>query len=119
MSSLDEVCILMCTLIGHRPNSTTSVVDVAPAVRMVQGQHTSSAIMTKRKPVTYRHVASVAAAAVAAAVAAAAAAAAAAVRTSVLGVDSSETTRAGLVQPQVHLAARHPASYRPSLGPPD
>ena len=117
MSSLDEVCILMCTLIGHRPNSTTSVVDVAPAVRMVQGQHTSSAIMTKRKPVTYRHVASVAAAAAVAVVAAAAAAAA--VRTSVLGVDSSETTRAGLVQPQVHLAARHPASYRPSLGPPD
>ena len=115
MSSLDEVCILMCTLIGHRPNSTTSVVDVAPAVRMVQGQHTSSAIMTKRKPVTYRHVASVAAAAAVAVVAAAAAA----VRTSVLGVDSSETTRAGLVQPQVHLAARHPASYRPSLGPPD
>ena len=104
----------MCTLIGHRPNSTTNVVDVAPAVRMVQGQHTSSAIMTKRKPVTYRHVASVAAAAVAAAVVAAAA-----VRTSVLGVDSSETTRAGLVQPQMHLAARHPASYRPSLGPPD
>ena len=53
--------------------------------------------------VTYRRVASVAAAAV---------------RTVVLGVDSNEITRAGLVLPQTHLAARHPASFRPSWVPP-
>ena len=63
--------------------------------------------MAEREPITYRHVASAAAAV-------AVAAAAAAAHTSALGVDSSETTRAGLVQPQIHLAARHPASFRPS-----
>ena len=57
---------------------------------------------------TYRHVAS---AVVAVAVAVAAAAA---VHISVLGVDSNETMRAGLAQPQIRLAARHPASFRPS-----
>lgn len=50
---------------------------------------------------TYRLVASAAVAAVVA-------------HTSALGVDSGGTMRAGLVQPQIHLAARHPASFRPS-----
>ena len=54
---------------------------------------------------TYRHVAF--ADAVAAVVAAA-------VHTLVPGGDLGETVRAGLVLPQRHLAARHPASFRPS-----
>ena len=57
--------------------------------------------MTEIDNVTYRHVASVAAVAVHTAV----------------RVDSNETTRAGLVLPQTHLAARHPASFRPSWVP--
>ena len=64
--------------------------------------------MTEIDNVTYRHVASVVAAA-----------AAVAVRTADFGVDfANETTRAGLVLPQTHLAARHPASFRPSWVPP-
>ena len=59
--------------------------------------------MTEIDNVTYRHVASVAAAAVVAVH---------------IGVDSNEITRAGLVLPQTHLAARHPASFRPSWVPP-
>ena len=66
------------------------------------------AIMTKRKSLTYRHVAS----------AAVAAAVAVAVHIIVLGVGLSETMRAGLVLPRTHLAARHPASFRPSWVPP-
>lgn len=58
--------------------------------------------MTEIDIVTYRH----------------ASVAAVAGHTAVLGVDSNETTRAGLVLPQTHLAARHPASFRPSLVPP-
>ena len=69
---------------------------------MMQDQGKTRAIMTGMEPVTYRHVA------------AAVAAVAAAAHTSVLDVDSSETMRAGLVQPQIHLAAHHPASFRPS-----
>lgn len=56
----------------------------------------------RRKYVTYRHVAS---------------AVGAAVRIIGLGVDSDETVHAGLVLPQTHLAARHPASFRPSWVP--
>ena len=93
-------------LIGHRANSTTSAVGVAQAVMIIQGRGKNRTIMTEKEPVTYR------VACAAAAVAAVAAAAAA--HTSVLGVDSSETMRAGLVQPQIHLAVRHPASFRPS-----
>ena len=59
--------------------------------------------MTEIDNRTYRHVASVAAVAVA-------------VHTAVR-VGSNETTRAGLVLPQTHLAARHPASFRPSWVP--
>ena len=62
-------------------------------------------VMTEEERIAYGHVASAAAAAVAVAVA---------VHTSVPGVDSSETMRAGLAQPQIRLAARHPASFRPS-----
>ena len=65
-------------------------------------------LVTEIDNVTYRHVASVAAAA----------AVAVAVHTAVLGVDSNEIKRAGLVLPQTHLAARHPASFRPSWVPP-
>lgn len=72
-------------------SSTTRAGDV---VQMV--------VMTEEERVAYRHVAS------------AAVAVAAAVHTSVPGVDSSETMRAGLAQPQRRLAARHPASFRPS-----
>ena len=57
-------------------------------------------IVTEIDIITYRHVASVAG------------------HIAVLGVGSNETTRAGLVLPQTHLAARHPASFRPSLVPP-
>ena len=92
-------------LLGHRTNNTMSAVDGAQAVKIIQDQVTRHAIMTDREPVTYRHVASAAAVAVA-------------VHTSVHGVDSSETTRAGLVLPQTHLAARQPASFRPSWVPP-
>ena len=74
-------------------SSITRAVDVVQVVLMTEG-----------KRVAYRHVASAAAAAVAAV----------AVHTSVPGVDSSETMRAGLAQPQIRLAARHPASFRPS-----
>ena len=63
-------------------------------------------VMTKEKRVAYRHVAS--------AVVAVAVAAAAAVHTFVPGVGSSETMHAGSAQPQIRLAARHPASFRPS-----
>ena len=84
---------------------TTSAVDFAEAVMLIQDWGKICKVMTEREPITYRHVASAAAAA---------AAVAAAAHTSALGVDSSETTRAGLVQPQIHLAARHPASFRPS-----
>ena len=86
---------------------TTSTVDFAEAVMLIQTWGKSWRVMAEREPITYRHVASAAAAV-------AVAAAAAAAHTSALGVDSSETTRAGLVQPQIHLAARHPASFRPS-----
>ena len=96
-------------LIGHRANSTTSAVGVAQAVMIIQGRGKNRTIMTEKEPVTYRVACAAAAAAAVAAVAAAAA-----VHTSVLGVDSSETMRAGLVQPQIHLAVRHPASFRPS-----
>ena len=63
--------------------------------------------MTERKFATYRHVASAVDGVVVVVVAAA-------VCTAVLDVDSDETMRAGLVQPQIHLAVRHPASFRPS-----
>ena len=57
--------------------------------------------MTEIGHMTYRHVAS--------------AVAAAAVHTTAdFDVDSNETVHAGSVQPQIHLAARHPASFRPS-----
>lgn len=88
-------------LVKHRANGTTSAVAIAQAVRTMQGQDASSATMMEKEPVTYRHVAS-------------AAVVVAAARTSGLGVDSSETRRAGLVQHQMRLAARHPASSRPS-----
>ena len=57
------------------------------------------------EPVTHRHVAS------------AAVADAVAVHTFVPGVDLGGTVRAGLVLPQKHLAAHHPASFRPSAVP--
>lgn len=88
-------------LTGHRANSATSAVDVAQAVKLIQDRGRIRATMTEKAVITYRHVAS-------------AAAAAAAAHTSVLDVDSSGTMRAGWVQPQLHLAARHPASFRPS-----
>ena len=59
--------------------------------------------MTEKGHITYRHVAS-----------AAAVVAAAVHTTEDFDVDSSETVHAGSVQPQIHLAARHPASFRPS-----
>ena len=61
-------------------------------------------IRVVRESGTYRPVASAAAAAV--------------VHIIVVRVDLSETMRAGLVLPQTHLAARHPASSRPSWVPP-
>ena len=66
---------------------------------MVWDEDEAHGIMTEIGHITYRHVAS----------------AAAAVHTTAgFDVDSSETVHAGSVQPQIHLAARHPASFRPS-----
>ena len=98
-----EVEVKAPMLLGHQTNNTMSAVDGAQAGGIIQDQVTRHAIVTERGSVTYRHVAS---------------AAAAAVHTSVHGVDLSETTRAGLVLPQTHLAARQPASFRPSWVPP-
>ncbi len=90
-------------MIACRINSDTSAVDVAQKIIMIQDLRSKHVIKTKREPVTYKHVAF-----------AAAAGAVAAVHISGFGVDLSETKRAGLVLPQIHLAARHPASFRPS-----
>ena len=76
-------------------------------VMLIQGRD-KIPITVETESVTYKHVAYAVVAAAAVVVVAAAA------HRAVLGVDSSETTRAGLVQPQIHLAVRHPASFRPS-----
>ncbi len=89
--------------IVYRTNSDTSAVNVAQKMIMIQDLRRKHAIRTVREAVTYKHVASAAAAGVVAAV-----------HISGFGVDLSETERAGLVLPQTHLAARHPASFRPS-----
>ncbi len=90
--------------IAYRTNSDTSAVNVVKKTIMIQDLRRKHAIKTVREAVTYKHVAS----------AAAAAGVVAAVHISGFGVDLSETERAGLVLPQTHLAARHPASFRPS-----
>lgn len=79
-------------LIESCASSTAKAVNVAQVV-----------LITEEEGATYRPVACAAVAVVGAAV-----------HTSVPGVDLSETMRAGLAQPQIHLAARHPASFRPS-----
>lgn len=84
-------------MIEYCASSTAKAVDVAQVV-----------LMTEEEGATYRPVACAAVAVVVAA------GAGAAVHTSVPGVDSNETMRAGLAQPQIRLAARHPASSRPS-----
>ena len=76
-------------MIEYCASSTAKAVDVAQVV-----------LMTEEEGATYRHFAC--------------AAVGAAVHTSVPGVDLNETMHAGLAQPQIRLAARHPASFRPS-----